>query len=166
MAVSNPATMSSVYAEFGAPASTPLSAFLRGGAWVSNGPTANAGVPTALPISLSQLAGAIKQNLTASASPTTVTGSSATSGVIGTGGTTCTPAGLIGTASYQWHVTTTGGPAISITSATNATTNFTASLSNLNPSATGTAYCTVTDGTTGATANTGTVSISITYTGP
>lgn len=59
MAVSNPATMSSVYATFGAPANTHLSAFLRGGAYVPNGPAANAGVPTALPIKLSQLAGAV-----------------------------------------------------------------------------------------------------------
>lgn len=59
MAVSNPATMSSVYAEFGAPAGTPLSSFLRGGAYVPNSPQ-NAAVPTSLPIALSQLAGAVK----------------------------------------------------------------------------------------------------------
>lgn len=59
MAVSNPAIMSSVYAEFGAPAGTPLSAFLRGGSYVPN-VAANSGVPTALPIRLSQLAGAVK----------------------------------------------------------------------------------------------------------
>lgn len=59
MAVSNPASMSSVYAEFGAPAGTPLSAFVRGGAWVPN-TAANANVPASLPIRLSQLAGAVK----------------------------------------------------------------------------------------------------------
>lgn len=59
MAVSNPATMSSVYAEFGAPAGTLLSQFLRGGPYVPN-VAANAGVPTSLPINLQQLAGAVK----------------------------------------------------------------------------------------------------------
>ena len=59
MAVPNPPSLSAVYAEFGAPAGTPLSAFVRGGAWVPN-IAANSNVPTSLPIRLSQLAGAVK----------------------------------------------------------------------------------------------------------
>ena len=50
-------SLSQVRTEFSAPASTPLSAFLRGGAWVPD-TTANAGVPAALPISLRQMLGA------------------------------------------------------------------------------------------------------------
>lgn len=73
MAVSNPATMSSVYAEFGAPAGTPLSAFLRGGSYVPN-VAANAAVPTSLPISLSQLAGAVKYIPISLSGPTSVLG--------------------------------------------------------------------------------------------
>lgn len=52
-------TLQQVYAEFGAPLGTSLSAFLRGGPYVPNIPQ-NAAVPTALPTNLSQLAGAIK----------------------------------------------------------------------------------------------------------
>lgn len=50
-------SLSQVRAEFGAPGTTALGAFLRGGAWVPN-TGANAGVPTALPISLRSLLGA------------------------------------------------------------------------------------------------------------
>lgn len=72
MAVSNPATLESVYTEFGAPQGTGLSAFLKGGAYVPN-TSANASVPTALPIQLSQLAGAVKYvNVSASMSPTSI----------------------------------------------------------------------------------------------
>ena len=52
-----PLSLQQVCVEFGAPLNTPLSAFLRGGAWVPNSP-ANANVPTVLPISLLQLLGA------------------------------------------------------------------------------------------------------------
>src|SRR5690606_6481191 len=56
---SPPISLSDVYAEFAAPAGTPLSAFVRGGAYVPDVP-ANAGVPTAPPVSLLQLLGARK----------------------------------------------------------------------------------------------------------
>jgi len=59
MAVPANPTLLQVCAEFGAPAGTPLSAFVRGGVWVPNSPQ-NANVPTGLPIALSQLAGAVK----------------------------------------------------------------------------------------------------------
>lgn len=59
MAVPSNPKLSDVYAEFGAPAGTGLSQFLRGGPYVPN-VAANAGVPTSLPIRLSQLAGAVK----------------------------------------------------------------------------------------------------------
>lgn len=50
-------SMSAILAEFGAPPGTPLTAFLRGGAWVPNTPI-NVGVPTSLPISIRNLLGA------------------------------------------------------------------------------------------------------------
>lgn len=59
MAVPGNPKLSDVYAEFGAPAGTPLSSFLRGGAYVPN-VAANNNVPTSLPIRLAQLAGAVK----------------------------------------------------------------------------------------------------------
>lgn len=52
-----PTSLAQVRAVFGAPAGTPLHAFVRGGAWVPN-IAANNGVPTAPPIRLAQLAGA------------------------------------------------------------------------------------------------------------
>ena len=54
---SAPITLQQIQDEFGAPRGTPLSAFLRGGAWVPNS-APNAGVPTALPINMLQLLGA------------------------------------------------------------------------------------------------------------
>lgn len=50
-------SLSQVRAEFGAPAAIGLAAFLRGGPWVPD-TTANAGVPSVLPIGLRQLLGA------------------------------------------------------------------------------------------------------------
>ena len=49
-----PMSLTDVYAEYSAPFGTPLSAFLRGGAWVPDTPQ-NAGVPTVLPIELLDL---------------------------------------------------------------------------------------------------------------
>lgn len=54
---SPPISLSQVCTEFGAPATTPLASFLRGGAYVPNA-APNLGVPTALPISLLDLLGA------------------------------------------------------------------------------------------------------------
>lgn len=52
MAVPANPKLSDVCTEFLAPATTPLSSFVRGGSWVPN-TGANAGVPTALPLLLS-----------------------------------------------------------------------------------------------------------------
>lgn len=59
MAVPSSPKLSDVCAEFLAPATTPLSAFVRGGAYVPN-VAQNASVPTSVPINLSQLAGAVR----------------------------------------------------------------------------------------------------------
>jgi len=72
MAVPSNPKLTDVYAEFGAPAGTPLTAFVRGGSWVPN-TAANAGVPTAPPISLSQLAGATRYTPITLSGPTTYT---------------------------------------------------------------------------------------------
>lgn len=55
--LSPPISLSAICAEFGAPSNTPLASFLRGGAFVPNTP-GNSGVPTSLPISMSNLLGA------------------------------------------------------------------------------------------------------------
>lgn len=59
MAVPPNPRLSDVCAEFQVPTTTPLSAFRRGAGIVPDSPV-NAGVPTTLPISLSQLAGAVR----------------------------------------------------------------------------------------------------------
>lgn len=59
MAVPANPKLSDVCTEFLAPATTPLSAFLKGGAWVPDS-APNAGVPSALPIRLQQLVGAVR----------------------------------------------------------------------------------------------------------
>lgn len=55
--VAKPISLTQIVAEFNAPAGTPLSAFVRGGAYVPD-TVQNAGVPTAKPIALSDLLGA------------------------------------------------------------------------------------------------------------
>jgi hypothetical protein len=55
-----PLTLIEIQNEFGAPLGTPLSAFLRGGAWVPD-IAQNSGVPTTLPIAILDLLGATDQ---------------------------------------------------------------------------------------------------------
>lgn len=61
-------SLSQVLAEFGAPAGTKLSAMVRGGAYVPDTPV-NAGVPTAVPISIRDFLGAANVAFTLSVSP-------------------------------------------------------------------------------------------------
>ena len=121
---SPPITLAQICAEFGAPAGTPLSAFVRGGAYVSN-TTPNAGVPTALPISLLDLLGArLAPPLIASAGPATVYGSAEVGYPIVTSSTcTATATGGEGPISYAWgHVS--GDASIVPNSPTSASTTF------------------------------------------
>lgn len=109
---SPPISLSQVCAEFGAPANTPLTAFLRGGAWVPNTPV-NAGVPASLPISLLQLLGASAYtSLSAIASPPSVEGSRNTSGVL-SGSVNIVASG--GTGSYTYSSSWLNGPSGTIT---------------------------------------------------
>lgn len=141
---------------------------LRGGTYVPNGPAQNAGVPTGLPINLSQTAGAIKTSpLSASVSPTTLNGSRNTAGVATTtASSTCTPSGQTGTVTYSWNVTTTSGNAVTATAPTSQTTSFQATVNNSNIESDATATCTAHDSGTGGTYVAGTVSISLIYNGP
>lgn len=152
MAVSNPATLESVYTEFGAPQGTGLSAFLRGGAYVPNGPSANAGVPTALPISLSQLAGAVKYvNVGVTVSPTTV-GNAGLSPLI-TPSTTATATGGNGSYSYTWAYVSGDSTHITLNSGQGTpTANW--KVTGVNGNNWSAVWkCTVSDGTTSASAN-------------
>jgi hypothetical protein len=59
-----PISLLQIYTEFGAPLNTPLSAMVRGGAWVPNTPQ-NVNVPTSLPISVLDFLGASASNAAA-----------------------------------------------------------------------------------------------------
>lgn len=91
-----PVSLAAVRAEFGAPAGTPLSAFVRGGTWVPD-IAQNAGVPTTPPIRLAQLAGAVKYQ------PMTISGPNPVTWI---GPTTPKPPRKVYTSSQQ---TVTGG---------------------------------------------------------
>lgn len=136
-------SLSQVRTEFGAPVTTPLSAFLRGGAWVPD-TAANAGAPTALPISLRQLLGASAIvnhsvmaddifSFTFTATPQTVSGTS--TAVVSNG---------VGPFTFAWSILT--GTGYSLTAGTTtATVTATRPSSEGFGVATGTVRCSVTD---------------------
>jgi hypothetical protein len=159
MAVSNPATLESAYTEFGAPQGTPLSSFLRNGAYVPN-TSANANVPTALPISLSQLAGAVKYvNVSATMSPTSMGSSCKLSQEPWTIGTAQAIASG-GTGSYTYTWSRQSGSAVIQGSPSGAFCSF--SVSGAGVSTYSAVWqCVVSDGTSSATV---TVSVSMTVT--
>lgn len=111
-------SLSQVRTEFGAPTNTGLSAFLRGGAWVPD-TAANAGVPTALPISLRQLLGAsavIGHSVSAPDINDVVIG--ATPKASGT--SHATVSGGVGPFTYSWAFIA-GGTGITLTNTTSST---------------------------------------------
>jgi hypothetical protein len=148
---SPPITMAQVRAEFGGTAGvTKLSAYVRSGALVPNYP-ANSGVPTSVPIKLSDLCGASNTPpYSASAAPTTVTGSRTTPGIATSSNCTCTVTGGGGTKTYNWTrvsgdtTTTAGSPSL-------ATTNFRASCTVSGVHKISVWHCTVTDTVSGVT---------------
>lgn len=151
MAVSNPATLESVYTEFGAPQSTPLSAFLKGGSYVPN-VSANSNVPVSLPISLSQLAGAVKYvNVGVTVSPTTV-GNAGLSPLI-TPSCTATPTGGNGSYSYTWAYVSGDSSSITLNSGQGTPTANWRVIGVNGNSWSAVWKCTVSDGTTSASAN-------------
>lgn len=129
---------------------------------------ANASVPTTLPISLTQIAGAVSgSTLAVSIAPGGVSGSRTTAGVATTSGSlTATPSGGSGSyTSYTWHVTTNAGNTISAVTGTSASSQFSATVNGANDVANGSAFCTVTD-SLGASANSPSSNVTLSYTGP
>lgn len=105
MAVSNPATLASVQAEFGGPGD--LRSYYRGGPYVPNGPAQNNNISTdPNSLNLASFAGAVRYALTASISPqsisNTVTNSSS-SATVRSGLATVYPSGGSGNYSYYWN---------------------------------------------------------------
>lgn len=123
-------SLSQVYAEFSAPANTPLSAFLRGGVYVPDTPT-NINVPTGLPISLRQLLGA------SAVEPLSVTiaGNTNQNCNYASPNTSCisssvqdaNPVGGVPPYTYQWTVVSGNG--VSFTAPTSEATQVTRSAS-------------------------------------
>lgn len=156
-----PISLSQVRAEFNAPANAPLSAFRRGGAYVPNTPV-NAGVPTGLPIKLTDLLGASASTtpgLSAGASPASVSGTAQVGQPITTGSATVTVSGGSGAISYAWErVSGTG----TINSPSSASTTFSAPAQGSAGSVSGVFRCRVTRG--GASVYTNSVSATFTAT--
>ena len=116
-----PISMADVRAEFGGTVGvTKLSDYVRGGSFVPN-ITGNSGVPTAVPITLSQLCNASKAP-SASASPTSVSGTGVAPATVTSGSTTCTASG--GFAGYTYSWTFVSGTALTVNTATSASTTF------------------------------------------
>lgn len=155
-----PVSLSAVRAEFGAPAGTPLSAFVRGGAWVPN-IAQNNGVPTAPPIRLASLAGAVKyQPVTATAAPTTANGDTTgpnPSGIVVSNTVSVTGYGGNAPYTYSWSIIS---GSVAINTPSSASTYFSAQVFTGN-TVTATARCTVSDGTTSGYVD---VPVSLTYT--
>lgn len=152
---SNP-SLTQVYAEFGAPLGTPLSAFLRGGSWVPN-TAANINVPTSLPISLSQLAGATRYTpMSASANNVSDTVDATITGY-SFGPSVCSVTGGNPSKTYAWsHIS---GTNFTIASPTSASTNFVHGGHPPVGTYSGTYKCTVSDGTSSVDSNTITVTL-------
>lgn len=117
------------------------------------------------PVALYLNATAASSGLSASLSPTSVQGNAsglANKGSVTSSSCTTTATGGSGSYTYSWHVSTgsTDGGQVVATNPTGQTTSFSAS--NIS-GASGSAYCTVSDGTTSV--NTNTVTIGLTYTG-
>lgn len=116
-----PITLGQVYAEFGAPAGSPLGFFLRGGPYVPN-TAQNANVPTALPISMGQLCGA-SATTTINVTQPDVTGSTS----VGTGNAIIGSASASasgGTPPYTYNISYVSGAAFTISTPTSPTTAF------------------------------------------
>jgi hypothetical protein len=97
--------------------------------------------------------------LTASASPASVSGSGNTA-TVSSGSATCTPSGGSGNFTYSW-VRVSGSTSVSAVSATAATSAFRATTLTAGQTLSAVFRCDVTDTTTGVTASSGNVSVSV-----
>jgi hypothetical protein len=156
--------MSEVCAEYGVAITTPLSSFRRGAGIVPNTPQ-NAGVPTTLPIHLSQLAGSAlytpvscsKSGNASGAFNYTPPPTGPTTVGIATNAVTITGANGTGSYSYSWSLIS--GDAFSHT-ANAATTTFSFGSVGRNQTKSAVYRCTVSDGITSAFVD---VNVSVTF---
>jgi len=144
-----PVTMSNVRSVFGAPAGTALHAFVRGGSWVPNIP-ANANVPTSVPITLHQLAGAtnyvpVAVNVSPSPSSTTRSANLASGPVTSNTVTATATNGTGGPYTYSWTYVS-GSTNMQCNATTSATTSF-STITNISNTITTVWKVTASDGT-------------------
>lgn len=165
MAVPANPTLIQVCNEFLAPATTPLSHFVRGGPYVPN-VAQNANVPTGLPIHLSQLAGAVRYIPVSATKNGNATGSvflphsgsPANVTVVSNPSTVITPGGGNGSYSCSWsHLS--GDASISTPGANLFNVTFSASVGR-NSEKSAVKRCTVSDGISSAFVD---VSVSLSY---
>jgi hypothetical protein len=147
-----PATpkLSQVIAEFLAPATTKLSQFLRGGAYVPN-TTPNNAVPTALPIRLLQMAGTVRHiPHTAVNVPDSSDKTGDKPGTI-FDTVTCNPTNGTGPFTYSWSFVSTFGGSPSIDNPAAKTVNISRTVGGPAPtfSMGGTLFCVSTDTSNG-----------------
>jgi hypothetical protein len=122
MAVPANPKLSQVCAEFLAPANTKLSQFLRGGAYVPNN-SFNTAVPTALPIKLSQLAGATRYVAHSATNSPDVSMESGGRPETLFDTVTCNPVNGVGPFTYAWSHNF-GGGGLTISNPTSKTTQI------------------------------------------
>ncbi|KAB2901286.1 MAG: hypothetical protein F9K31_02555 [Dokdonella sp.] len=157
---SYPITLGQVCTEFGAPSTTALGSFLRGGSYVPSNAINNVSVPTSKPITLGNLLGACR-NLAVSASPTSVSKIIASPGIATTNATTATADGGKGSKTYSW-TRVSGDTGLTPTASTSATTAFQGTVGGGNPTSRSAVFkCTVTDSSGSASSNN--VSVYIEY---
>lgn len=146
MAVPPNPKMSDITTEFLAPLGTPLSQFLRGGPYVPN-TAQNAGVPTSLPLSMSQLVGAsrVLPTLAVNVTPDTSVKLDDRGNTI-TEAFTANISGGVGPFSYSWFFAA-GGANISLLNSSSQVCTATSSTTPapISVNRTGTLQCTVTD---------------------
>lgn len=158
---SRPITLGQVCTEFGAPATTHLGAFLRGGSYVPN-TAGNAGVPTSLPITLGDLLGAsAATGLSVSLNRTSLSGIRVGAGSVTTlQSVTATPSGGTPGYTYFWQYVS-GSVITNPTAQTSATTQFSCTLTaSSGQTETSVWKCTVTDAASG-TANSANVTVTL-----
>ncbi len=141
---SPPITMAQVLAEHGGTTSTKLSAYIRGGSFVPN-IGANSGVPTSVPIKLSQLCGSQHSaGLSASASPSSLYKAKTTPGSAVSGASTVTVSGSTGTVTWLW-TRVSGDAVIGCSNTTSNAPTWSATVNAINPSRVAVWKCKVTD---------------------
>lgn len=152
---SPPISMADVRAEFGGTAgSTPLSAYVRGGAYVPNTGT-NSGVPTSAPITLSQLCGASAASATLSTSSISAAGTPP--GTVTTAAVYCTATGIT-SPTYSW-TRVSGSTLINATTAFASNTTFNSTFGAGGGSRSAVFKCTVSG--TGGPVDSNTVTVNI-----